>query len=234
MKIAVTGASRGIGYETALLLAAGLGHEVLVLSRNGERLRELQAVARKRRRESSLVYLEFDLAQPDLPALGRLVERMGGLDVLINNAGLLINKPFTELTMEDWRRSFEVNFFGVVALTRFLLPWLEASRAAHIVNVSSMGGFQGSVKFPGLAAYSAGKAAVANLTECLAEELKDRGVSVNCLAFGAVGTEMLQEAFPGYEAPVSSEQMGGFVADFATSMHHFFNGKVLPVSVSTP
>ena len=97
-----------------------------------------------------------------------------------------------------------------------------------------MGGFQGSSKFPGLSAYSASKAALGNLTECLAEEFKEMGIAVNALALGAVKTEMLEEAFPGYVPPVNAQEMAGFMANFATSGHHFFNGKILPVSVSTP
>lgn len=234
MKIVITGASRGIGYETALHLAEVPGHEVLVLSRNEDRLKTLRQAALERRRDCRLDLMRYDLTAPDLSRLEQAVKDLGGVDVLINNAGLLIKKPFGELSMSDWRRSFEVNFFGAVELTRSLLPWLEKSPKAHILNISSMGGFQGSAKFPGLAAYSAAKAAIANFTECLAEELKDRAISVNCLALGAVDTEMLQEAFPGYQAPLTSEQMSRFVADFATEKHYFFNGKVLPVSVSTP
>ena len=97
-----------------------------------------------------------------------------------------------------------------------------------------MGGFQGSSKFPGLSAYSASKAALANLTECLAEELKEKNICANCLALGAVQTEMLETAFPGYVAPVKSREMASFIAYFATRGHQFYNGKILPVSVSTP
>lgn len=233
MKIVITGASRGIGYEAALELTRR-GHQVLALSRDEKRLLELAEKAAAGRGDGKLDFLAFDLTEPDFAALERAVGRLGGADVLINNAGLLINKPFHELEPEDWRRSFDVNFFGAVALTRRLLPWLRAAQRAHVVNISSMGGFQGSAKFPGLSAYSASKAAIANFTECLAEEWKEEGIAVNCLALGAVDTEMLQEAFPGYQPPVSSAQMGAFLAEFATLQHRFFNGKVLPVSVSTP
>ena len=97
-----------------------------------------------------------------------------------------------------------------------------------------MGGFQGSAKFAGLSAYSSSKAAVVGLTECLAEELKDKDIFVNCLAIGAVQTEMLSEAFPGYEAPVSPKQMAEYIFDFAIKGSQFYNGKILPVSSSTP
>ena len=105
---------------------------------------------------------------------------------------------------------------------------------SHIVNIGSMGGFQGSAKFKGLSLYSAAKGAVAVLTESMAEEFKERGIKVNALALGAVQTEMLASAFPGYKAPLTAGQMAEFIADFALNGHKYFNGKILPVSLSTP
>ena len=234
MKVVVTGASRGIGYDAVLALTLAGGHEVLALSRNASRLEELAVRARSERADAVVLTLPFDLAAPDWAGLSAAVEQLGGVDVLINNAGYLVNKSFSELSPADWQQSFAVNLFGAVELIRVLLPALQESEAAHILNIGSMGGFQGSSKFPGLAAYSASKAALANLTECLAEEFKDKGIAVNCLALGAVATEMLQAAFPGYQAPLSSARMGAFVARFATTGQELFNGKILPVSMSTP
>jgi NAD(P)-dependent dehydrogenase (short-subunit alcohol dehydrogenase family) len=97
-----------------------------------------------------------------------------------------------------------------------------------------MGGFQGSAKFPGLSFYSASKAALCCLTECLATELKDKSIKMNALALGSVQTEMLDKAFPGYKAPVKAEEIAEFITDFAINGHRYVNGKVLPVSLSTP
>jgi 3-oxoacyl-[acyl-carrier protein] reductase len=97
-----------------------------------------------------------------------------------------------------------------------------------------MGGIQGSSKFPGLAAYSSSKGALITLTEMLAEEYKESNISFNALALGAVQTEMLAEAFPGYQASTTAREMARFIADFALNGHQFFNGKVLPVAHSTP
>jgi len=105
---------------------------------------------------------------------------------------------------------------------------------SHIVNISSMGGFQGSAKYAGLSYYSASKAALACLTECLANEFKEYGISMNCLALGSVQTEMFEEAFPGYKAPVDVKQMAEFISGFALTGHKFFNGKILPVAVGNP
>jgi 3-oxoacyl-[acyl-carrier protein] reductase len=228
MNILITGASRGIGRDLAIHLAQQPANQILVLSRNEARLKELSDQYRNIR------HLKYDLGRPDPEALKDQLDGWEKLDILVNNAGLLVKKPFEQLSASDWQRSFNVNFFGPVELTQLCLPLLKNSKQGHIINITSMGGFQGSSKFPGLSAYSASKAALGNLTECLAEELKEENVAVNALALGAVQTEMLAEAFPGFEPPMHSEQMARFIADFAVNGRQFFNGKVLPVSTSTP
>jgi len=151
---------------------------------------------------------------------------------LINNAGQLLSKPFAETTMEAFEAVYKVNVFGVAELTRIVLPYM--SKGGHVVAISSMGGVQGSVKFPGLSAYSSSKGAVITLTELLAEEYKESGIAFNVLAIGAVQTEMLAEAFPGYEAPVTALQMGKYIQEFALTGQQFYNGKLMQVSSSTP
>jgi len=170
-------------------------------------------------------------AEPQLAGL--IKQHFNHIDILINNAGTLVNKPFESITTDEINRLFTVNYIAPALLIKYLLPLLRVSQA-HIVNITSMGGFQGSVKFKGLSHYSASKAALAVLTECLAEEYKKEGLVFNALALGAVQTEMLAEAFPNFKAPVTSEQMGEFIANFAMNGKTFFNGKVLPVSLSVP
>ncbi len=235
LKVIVTGAGRGIGYDTVLALAARGDCSILALSRNKERLEGLRQEVGLRFPDTrvEIAFLDLEKEIPaDFPAWAATV--YGGVDVLIHNAGMMLRKPFAEMDRSDWLRIFSVNVFGAADLTRVLLPWLEKSDRAHVVHIGSMGGFQGSAKFPGLSAYSASKAAMACLAECLAEEWKGSGIAVNCLAIGAVQTEMLAEAFPGYQAPLDSGEMAAFISDFALNGHRFFNGKVLPVSVSTP
>jgi NAD(P)-dependent dehydrogenase (short-subunit alcohol dehydrogenase family) len=156
----------------------------------------------------------------------------GSVDVLINNAGSLVNKPFMEISSSEFEAVFQVNVFAVATLIRLILPLMN--QKGHVVNISSMGGVQGSAKFPGLSAYSSSKGALVILTELLAEEFKESGPSFNALALGAVQTEMLEEAFPGYQAPLSAAQMAEYIIDFALKGHQFYNGKVLPISSSTP
>ena len=230
MNILLTGASRGIGYDTVVALAKNSANKLIALSRNKAKLEKLEkAVA-----PNKIQLLQLDITDFDDIYLASALSEINSIDVLINNAGLLINKPFTALKMTDWLNMFEVNIFGAVRLIQVLLPKLKASKHAHILNISSMGGMQGSSKFPGLSAYSSSKAALINLTECLAEELKEDNISVNCFALGAVQTEMLDEAFPGYKAPVTSEEMANYISWFALNGHHFHNGKIIPVAVSTP
>ena len=176
----------------------------------------------------------FDITNPDhLQAVSEWVkEKWGKVDALVHNAGMLLNQPFETTGISDFTSVYQVNVFGVAELTRVLLPQMDPS--GHVVVVSSMGGVQGSAKFPGLAAYSSSKGAVITLVELLAEEYKDTGPSFNALALGAVQTEMLEAAFPGYQAPVTASEMAGFMLDFSLNGHRFFNGKVLPVSSSTP
>ncbi|MFI8379264.1 SDR family NAD(P)-dependent oxidoreductase [Leeuwenhoekiella sp. NPDC079379] len=223
--IILTGTSRGIGFEMAQLLAAQ-GHNVLALSRNEKPLKELNL--------ERIHTFSFDITNAsDLKKVSDFVSNhWNSVDVLIHNAGALVNKPFEEISAASFRSVYEVNVFGVAALTQTILPFMV--KGAHVVTVSSMGGIQGSSKFPGLAAYSSSKGAVITLSELLAEEYKEQGIAFNVLALGAVQTEMLEEAFPGYIAPLSAQEMASYIANFALTAQKFYNGKVLQVSATTP
>ncbi|MEL6140924.1 MAG: SDR family oxidoreductase [Bacteroidota bacterium] len=222
----ITGASRGIGRATVETLAQQANVQVLALARNKEALKELGDTYK------NVAVLPFDLSSHDHTEVLNWVQSYGPLNGLMNNAGQLITKPFLELTDADWQLLFAVNVYGPVRLIRTLESTFAPQ--AHIVNIGSMAGFQGSSKFPGLSAYSASKAAITSFSECLSEEWKDRAISVNCLAFGAVQTEMLAEAFPGYQAPLSSTEMAEYTAWFLQEGGRFFDGKVLPVALNNP
>jgi NAD(P)-dependent dehydrogenase (short-subunit alcohol dehydrogenase family) len=234
MNILITGASKGLGYETVKAFCRQPGHHVFALSRDAKRLEQLDRECKMFREGSDLHILAFDLQKDDYYHTLRpaMLSAFGTVDILINNAGVMIHKPFQDFTDADFDRLFAVNVKSPFMLIRLLLPYM--SKGSHIVNISSMGGFQGSVKFGGMSLYSASKGALAVLSECLAVEFNDRGIKVNCLAIGAVDTEMFREAFPGHNAPLSAEEMARFVTDFAMNGHRYFNGKVLPVAVSNP
>ncbi len=223
--IIITGSSRGIGFELTKQLSDA-GHQILALSRNTDSLGALNL--------KGVHVVEFDLAiHHDLKKVGNFVKsNWGQVDVLIHNAGTLRNKSFLETTPEDFFTVYQTNVFGVASLTQEVIPYMSDN--GHVVVLSSMGGVQGSAKFPGLSAYSSSKGAVITLVELLAEEFKTTGPSFNVLALGAVQTEMLEDAFPGYQAPITAAEMATFVADFALTGQELFNGKLIPVSKSTP
>lgn len=227
--IVIIGGSRGIGRDIARHTSKA--HKVLVLSRNVERLQELQEQVDL----DNLMIGAVDLTAPNLREyLTTLISSyFSQVDVLINNAGYLVNKPFLELSTKDLQTTFSTNVFGLIQSCQATVPLMEEN-GGHIVNIGSMGGFQGSSKFPGLSAYSASKSAVAGFSECLAEELSEKNIQVNCLALGAAQTEMLAAAFPGYEAPVSAYEMAEYIAEFSLNANRWINGKVIPVSLSTP
>ncbi len=223
--IIITGSSRGIGFEMAQLFA-NEGHQVLALSRNEKPIQELK--------HKNITAFSFDIAKKeDIKRMEDYIsENWTSVDVLINNAGRLLNKPFLESSMDEFEEVYRVNVFGVAHITQSVIPYM--SKSGHVVTISSMGGVQGSAKFPGLSAYSSSKGAVITLTELWAEEFKENGPSFNVLALGAVQTEMLEEAFPGYQAPVTAFEMASYIKDFALTGHKLYNGKMLQVSNSTP
>jgi len=225
MNILITGASKGIGKAVALHLAKDPQHSIIGLSRSIKPGKEWP---------DNLYPLTFDLSEKDnMEALKvTLQQKIKHIDLLINNAGLLINKPFGEITDNDWTSVYETNVFAPARLIRTLLPLFSAG--SHIVNIASMGGVQGSQKFPGLSAYSSSKMALAGLTECLAVDFAPQQISVNCLCPGAVDTEMLQAAFPGITGAMPPSQIAEFVAWFGLHGHKTMNGKILPLSLSTP
>jgi NAD(P)-dependent dehydrogenase (short-subunit alcohol dehydrogenase family) len=235
MNIIVTGASRGIGFETAFRLCEQ-GHRVIAFGRNGKGLEKLQSACRASGSDSRLMLLSGDLtSEKDLQELVYTAKSLNSrIDVLINNAGAILNKAFESITPGELRAVYEVNVFAPFRLTQLLLPLMGGSSISHVVNISSMGAVQGSSKFPGLSAYTSSKAAFAGLSEMLAEELKEKNIRVNCLAIGAAQTEMLEAAFPGYKAPLSAREMADWIAWFALNGQIYFNGKILPVGVSTP
>jgi len=231
MNILINGGSKGIGRATAIKMSSTAENLVIVTGRDEIALRSLSEA-------SALKNIEcfgLDITSQDkrLTKLkNHLSDKKIRLDIIINTVGYLKKSSFLDSDITVAREMMEVNFFGPILLFREMIPYL--SKGSHIVNIGSMGGFQGSVKFPGLSWYSSSKAALACMTESLAPELGKLGISINCICPGAVQTEMLEEAFPGYKAPVTDTDMAEFISYFALNGHRYFNGKILPVSLSTP
>lgn len=226
--ILVTGASRGIGYETALHLAAEQ-HTVIATARSKEKLVQLSEA----NSAGQIIPVAADItSKQDIQKIVNTVSEYAPLHGIINNAGLVHREAFMDTDLSVFEKLMDVNVMGIVRLVQGTKQFL--GKNSHILNISSMSGFQGSAKFGGLSAYSAAKAAVIGLSEVLSTEFAQDQIAVNCLCLGAVQTEMLEEAFPGYEAPVSAKEMGSYLADFILSGHQYYNGKVLPVALNNP
>jgi NAD(P)-dependent dehydrogenase (short-subunit alcohol dehydrogenase family) len=223
MVILITGTSRGIGFELVKKLCND--HLIIAVSRSAMHFSH-----------PNVHFIQGDIYDESTihQCKDYLQRNQQCLDILINNAGILINKPFEKITKDELEKVYQTNVFGVFYFIQQMLPFLSKSKKSHIVNISSMGGINGTQKFPGLSVYSSSKGAVSILTECLAEELKTYSISCNALALGAVQTEMLSAAFPDFKAPLSPSEMADFVVWFALNGHQFFNGKILPVAISTP
>ncbi len=221
--ILITGAGNGIGFEL-VKIAANQGHKVIAVSRNINSIKSLAGI------DSYSIDITKERLVKSL--ITKLKSKNIRLDIIINNAGALVNKPFEKTTIEAFKRLYDVNVFAVASIIRQSLPIINKN--GHVINISSMGGVQGSSKFSGLSAYSSSKGALIILTELLAEEFNKTGPSFNALALGAVQTKMLEKAFPGYESNTTPKQMAEYILNFSLSGHRFFNGKVIPVSLSTP
>lgn len=230
MNVIITGTTQGIGKSLLLTLLKKKEVEIIAINRSEMDYLNLLSDADRGR----ITPILFDLK--DINETSNLLQLIPkdklAIDVLINNAGFLVNKPFNEITKEDLLNSYTINVFAPFLLIRQLLPILN--KGAHIVNIISMGGVQGSSKYPGLSAYSSSKGALAILTECLSVELGEHDIKVNAIAPGAVDTEMLRKAFPGYQAPVNTETISEFIAHFALNGHKVMNGKTVELALSNP
>lgn len=234
MNILITGGSRGIGKELVELFVADTNNKVVVFSRNQEKMKSIQQQL-KEQYNNTIINVALDFLSSNLEEeLENTFQQLGlTFDVVINNAGFLINQPFLQTEVKEIEELFKVNFTAPYLINKNIAAKYAATNC-HIINIGSMGGVQGSVKFPGLSVYSATKAALANLTECLAEELNETGIKINCLALGSAQTEMLNEAFPDYKSPVSAKDMAQFIYQFSLTGNMLFNGKIIPVAITTP
>lgn len=233
--IIITGASSGIGFEAVLDFTANRENNVIALARSADKLRKLHEITTSLNPNGGNLYAaQFDIVHDSYSEalVPFILSKFETVDILVNNAGILINKPFLETSLEEFADIFQTNLLGHVNVIKSIVPLMR--NGGHIVNIGSMGGFQGSAKFAGLSAYSASKGALGTLTECLAEEFKGQGIKVNCLALGSSQTEMFDEAFPGVEAGTLAFEMGRYVAEFAQNGHKYYNGKILPVANMTP
>ena len=231
--VIITGASKGIGMETAKQFASNGNHTIVAIARNNDQLLKLKQECKEINSNAVVIPIVFDLSSGNFEndLISYISKAINRVDVLVNNAGWLVNESAAKITDEQMLTSFAVNVFAPMKMVKYLSSMMGGDHWTHIVNIGSMAGFQGSDKFPGLTLYSATKGAIAAYTECLALELRDENIMVNCLALGSVNTEMLQQAFPGLVAKVEPAEMAEYILDFCLVQHNFMNGKVVPVSL---
>ena len=243
MNIVITGASAGIGYETALHLLKNKENTVYAVSRDSVGLTSLENEFAASKSSGKLILCCGDAGENSFlnDVIKKIETESESLQIIINNAGTLKYSSFELLTESDWEEIYRVNVFLPIKIIRTMLPLIKKSEMisssvfrGHIVNISSIGGITGSVKFKGLSAYSSSKSAITVLSECLAEEFREYDIAVNSLALGSVDTKMFRAAFPDFTAAMGAEKMGSYIAEFAMTGMQYFNGKVLPVSLSTP
>jgi short-subunit dehydrogenase len=239
MNIVITGASKGIGKATLKALFKEGGHRIFAIARSAFNLQQLKNELSEYNADSEMFGFSFDLSEKDyLPLIREIAaffdfEKGQSVDILINNAGYLINKSLFDTSIDDWEKTFRVNTYAMLKLAQSLFPHFSTEKLTHIVNIGSMGGIQGTQKFPGLGAYSASKAAVNSLTESMAAEWHRYKVHCNCINPGSVQTEMLNEAFPGFVAPISADEFGEFLANFAVHHGALMNGRILQISLKS-
>lgn len=229
MNVIITGTSKGIGFELTKKFTKSKGCHIIAIARNIKTLEVLSNELIDNKSKSFLYPLACDIGRKGFEKriLEFVLTKFDRIDILVNNAGILINKPFEELNDIDFDHMFDVNTKAPFFIIKTFLPYFK--RYSRIVNIGSMGGYQGSSKFPGLSLYSASKGAVAIFSECLAEELKGKGIHVNCLALGAVETDMFHQAFPGLSAKISAEQMAEYIFNFSINKPVHPSGRIIPV-----
>jgi 3-oxoacyl-[acyl-carrier protein] reductase len=225
IEVLITGASGGIGKALCQAFLAQ-GHKVFAISRKEN---EGQC-------HPNLVWLNYDLSDFDTIALEVMSRSEGrALRILIHNAGHLVRKPFEQIDANDLVLLMNVNLIYPWMLTKSLLPWLKMGVQSHTVYVSSMSGFQGSVKYDGLAAYGASKSAGNAWIEAMSAEFNaDQGLYFNALALGAVDTPMLQKAISGVASAVHANTMATYIVGFALEGFKVINGAIIPVRIGNP
>jgi NAD(P)-dependent dehydrogenase (short-subunit alcohol dehydrogenase family) len=188
--VLITGATEGLGKAAALLLAER-GYRVFAAGRSAEKRAQLEALAREKK--LPLESLEMDVCDDGSVqrAVSHVLQRAGALDVLINNAGLVYGGAVEDLRLEDWRRQFETNFFGVIRVTQAVLPHMRGRRKGRILMMSSVSGI---VTPPTQGAYSASKHAIEAVANALRYELYPFGVDTVLIEPGYIVTNIQQTA----------------------------------------
>ena len=210
--VLITGATDGLGKAAALLLAKR-GYRVFAAGRSAAKRAQLDALAREKR--LPLETLEMDVCDDASVKAGVLsvLDKAGAIDVLINNAGLVYAGAVEDLRMEDWRRQFETNLFGVIRVTQAVLPHMRERRKGRILMMSSVSGF---VTPPTQGAYSASKHAIEALANALRYELYPYGIETILIEPGYIVTNIQQTALELAKSYQEEFQSGPYAKIYAT------------------
>ena len=199
----ITGCSTGFGRNLAME-ALQQGNQVAVTARNTD---DVQDIVTQFPDKAVAIKLDVTNAQEVAAAVKQAQEKFGRIDVLVNNAGIGYFGAIEESEEVEYRRMFEINFFGLAAVTNAVLPFMRAQRSGHIVNISSIGGM---VAFPGVGFYNATKFAVTGYSESLAKELAPLGIKVTVVAPSGFRTDW---------AGRSANNTKTVIADYAATAH---------------
>jgi 3-oxoacyl-[acyl-carrier protein] reductase len=211
----VTGASRGIGAATAEAMAAA-GARVVLAARDGDALDGVVARIREAGGEATAIPTDVSSAS-DVERLFEAVQDAGPLSALVCAAAVLTPARFTETTSEIWEQTLAINLTGAFLCCRSAFAAMEAGGGGRIVNIASLSGVYATEKFPGLTAYNVSKYGVIGLTEAIAVEGKDVGISAICVSPGAVDTEMLRRANPALVPGVTPDQVAALIVALVDS-----------------
>jgi NAD(P)-dependent dehydrogenase (short-subunit alcohol dehydrogenase family) len=202
----VTGASRGIGAATAEAMAA-VGADVVLASRDRQALDSVAGRIRDRGGKATTAPTDVGSATE----VERLFDTAGPVAALVCAAAVLTSASFTETTDEIWEETLSVNLTGTFLCCRTAFAAMRAAGGGRIVTIASLSGVYATEKFPGLAAYNVSKYGVIGLTEALAVEGKELGISAICVSPGAVDTEMLRRANPALRPGLTPAQVAGLI-----------------------
>ena len=223
----VTGASRGIGAATAEAIAAAGAHVVLA-ARDGEALEGVAGRIRTAGGEATSV--ASDVSKPaDVERLFAAVAEAGPLTALVCAAGVLTPALFEDTTTEIWEQTLAINLTGSFLCCRAAFTAMRAAGGGRIVNIASLSGVYATEKFPGLAAYNVSKFGVIGLTEAIATEGREHGISAICLSPGAVDTEMLARANPQLRARLGPGDVAELIVALLDSPLEAASGANIPL-----
>ncbi|MCD6426857.1 MAG: 3-oxoacyl-ACP reductase FabG [Caldisericaceae bacterium] len=189
----ITGGSRGIGRATALLLAEKGADVAIIYNSRKEKAEEVKKIALSKGVKAEIYECDVSDYGKVKETVEQIVKDFGKINIVVNNAGILIKKPFLETAEEDWDKTINVDLKGVFNVCRFSIPFLLKNTPAKIVNVSSIAGRNGgTVGIP----YAASKAGVIGITCALASEFTPKGIYVNAVAPGPVDTDLFKGLSP--------------------------------------